>query len=148
MGQNSSDLVRFENITFIGVLHFRIEFAVLVNRYIRAEKPDCICVELPHALRNEISSALRQLPHHSVILYETAAKENSVLIIEGSDGVQEAARLALENDIPLRFIDPLPLRVPSVPRQSPRRLFNRFHRSKDVPGFVGRRREVIEKRLR
>jgi hypothetical protein len=113
MGQNSSDLVRFENITLIGVLHFRIEFAVLVNRYIRDEKPDCICVELPHALRNEISSALRQLPYHSVILYETAAKENSVLIIEGSDGVQEAARLALENDIPLRFVDPLPLRYPS-----------------------------------
>jgi hypothetical protein len=112
MGQNSSDLVRFENITFIGVLHFRIEFAVLVNRYIRDEKPDCICVELPHALRNEISSALRQLPYHSVILYETAAKENSVLIIEGSDGIQEAARMALENDIPLRFLDPLPLRYP------------------------------------
>ena len=35
-----------------------------------------------------------------------------ILIIEGSDGVQEAARLALENDIPLRFLDPLPLRYP------------------------------------
>jgi hypothetical protein len=112
MGQNSSDLVSFENIFLIGVLHFRIEFSVLVNKRIRQERPDCICVELPHALRNEISSALRQLPYHSVILYETAAKENSVLIIEGSDGVQEAARLALESDIPLRFMDPLPLRYP------------------------------------
>jgi hypothetical protein len=112
MGQNSSDLVRFENITLIGVLHFRIEFAVLVNKRIREERPDCVCVELPHALRAEISSALRQLPYHSVILYETAAKENSVLIIEGSDGVQEAARISLEKDIPLRFIDPLPLRYP------------------------------------
>ena len=112
MGQNWSDLVKFENVTLIGVLHFRVEFAVLVNEYIRKEKPDCICVELPQALRSEISSALRRLPYHSVILYETAAKENSVLIIEGSDGVQEAARSALENDIPLRFIDPLSLRYP------------------------------------
>ncbi|HVN79092.1 MAG TPA: hypothetical protein VMW38_08845, partial [Terriglobia bacterium] len=112
MGQNWSDLVRFENVTLIGVLHFRVEFAVLVNKYIRKEKPDCICVELPQALRSEISLALRRLPYHSVILYETAAKENSVLIIEGSDGVQEAARSALENDIPLRFIDPLSLRYP------------------------------------
>ncbi len=112
MGQNWSDLVRFENITLIGVLHYRIEFSVLVNTFIRKEKPDCICVELPHALRNEILSAVRRLPHHSVILYQTAHKENAVLIVEGSDGVQEAARSALENDIPLRFVDPLSMRYP------------------------------------
>ncbi len=55
MGQNWSDLVRFENITLIGVLHYRTEFSVLVRSFIEQEKPDCICVELPHALRNEIS---------------------------------------------------------------------------------------------
>ncbi len=112
MGQNWSDLVRFGNITLIGVLHYRVEFSVLVNTYVRNEKPDCICVELPNALRNEIISGVRRLPHHSVILYETAEKENAVLIMEGSDGVQEAARSALENNIPLWFIDPLPLRYP------------------------------------
>ncbi len=112
MGQNWSDLVKLRNITLIGVLHYRIEFSVLVNTFIRTEKPDCICVELPHALRNEIASAVRQFPHHSVILYETAAKQNAVLIMEGSDGVQEAVRSALETEAPLRFIDPLPLRYP------------------------------------
>ncbi len=112
MGQNWSDLVRFGNITLIGVLHYRVEFSVLVNTYVRNEKPDCICVELPNALRNEIISGVRRLPYHSVILYETAEKENAVLIMEGSDGVQEAARSALENKIPVWFIDPLPLRYP------------------------------------
>ncbi len=112
MGQNSSDLVRFRNITLVGVVHYRIEFSVLVHSYIRKERPDCICVELPNALRSHIVSALGQLPYHSVILYETAEKENGVLIIEGADGIQEAARFALSEDIPLRMIDPLSMRFP------------------------------------
>jgi len=112
MGQQWSDLVQHGNITLAGVLHYRIEFAVAVNSVIRHEEPDCICVELPHALRKEIVSGVRRLPHHSVILYQTASDENSVLIMEGSDGVQEAVRSALEGEIPLHFIDPLPLRYP------------------------------------
>jgi hypothetical protein len=112
MGQNWSDPVRFENITLIGVLHYRVEFSVLVNTFIRNEKPDCICVELPHALRHEIASGVRRFPYHSVILYETAAKENAVLLLEGSDGVQETVRSGLEFDIPVRFVDPLTLRYP------------------------------------
>ena len=110
MAQNWSDVVQHDNITLIGVLHYRIEFAVLVNTYIRREKPDCICVELPHALRRHVAEGLRALPHHSVILYETAQNENAVLIVEGSDGIQEAARSAIENDIPLSLIDPMSLR--------------------------------------
>ena len=106
MAQNWSDLITFDNITFIGVLHYRIEFSVLVNTYIQNERPDCVCVELPHALRNDIIMGLHRLP------YETAQNENAVLIMEGSDGVQEAARSALENDIPLWFIDPMSLRYP------------------------------------
>ena len=112
MGQRWSDLVRYENVTMAGVLHYRVEFAVAVNTLIRSERPDCICVELPHALRNEIVSGIRQLPHHSVILYETAENQNAVLIIEGSDGIQEAVRSSLEHDIPVRFVDPLAHRYP------------------------------------
>ncbi|MEW6347556.1 MAG: hypothetical protein AB1646_00715 [Thermodesulfobacteriota bacterium] len=113
MGQRWSDLVRFRNITLVGVLHYRVEFSVVVNRVIREENPDCICVELPSSLRREISVGLRQLPRHSVILYQTAEKANAVLILEGSDGVQEAARSALERDIPLWFVDPLTMRHPA-----------------------------------
>lgn len=112
MGQNWSDLVRFENVTLIGVLHYRIEFSVLVNTFIRHEKPDCICVELPHALRHEIVAGVRRFPYHSVVLYETAARENAVLMLEGSDGVQEAVRSGQEFDIPIRYVDPLTLRYP------------------------------------
>ncbi|MBI5572177.1 MAG: hypothetical protein HY914_19700 [Desulfomonile tiedjei] len=112
MGQNWSDVVRFENITLAGVLHYRVEFSVLVRTLVAEENPDCICVELPHALRNEIVSGARRLPYHSVILYETASNESAVLILEGSDGTQEAVRSALERDIDLWFVDPLPVRFP------------------------------------
>lgn len=112
MGQNWSDVVTFENVTFIGVLHYRIEFSVLVNTFIRNRKPDLVCVELPYALRNEIVAGVKQLPYHSVILYETATHENAVLLLEGSDGVQEAVRSSIEADIPVWFIDPMTLRFP------------------------------------
>ena len=112
MGQNWSDVVTFDNVTLIGVLHYRIEFSVLVNTFIRNRKPDLVCVELPYALRHEIIAGVKQLPHHSVILYETATRENAVLIVEGADGVQEAVRSSLEADIPVWFIDPMTLRYP------------------------------------
>lgn len=119
MGQRWSDLIQVGDITLMGVLQYRIEFAIAVNRCIRAARPDCVCVELPHSLRKEIVSGLNQLPHHSVILYQTVEKENAVLVIEGSDGIQEAARSALELDIPLRFVDPEAMRHPQYYRRFP-----------------------------
>ena len=144
MGQNWSDLVRHGNITLIGVLHYRVEFSALVNTYVRNEKPDCICVELPHALRNEIASAVRRLPYHSVIIYETAAKENAVLIMEGSDGIQEGARSALENDIPLWFIDPLPLRYPLfMDRMPDAYLIDRIGQKTFIETVVSRHKDLL-----
>jgi hypothetical protein len=119
MGQNWSDIVQTEHIDFIGVLHYRIEFSVLVNNYLRNNKPDCICVELPYALRNEITSAVRSLPRHSVIIYETPEIGNAVLIIDGSDGVQEAVRSGIEQEIPTFFIDPFPHRFPMFDEKMP-----------------------------
>ncbi|MFH0822661.1 MAG: hypothetical protein V2B18_07900 [Pseudomonadota bacterium] len=112
MGQNWSDLVSVGNVTLSGVIHYRVEFSVAVHTYIRTEKPDCICVELPFALRKEIVQGLNKLPYHSVIIYETSDSENAVLILDGSDGIQEAARSALELGIALKFVDPLSLRFP------------------------------------
>jgi len=112
MGQRWSDVVTIGRVTLAGVIHYRAEFAVALHRLIRSLNPDCVCVELPHALRAEISAGLRQLPRHSVVLFETAESENSLIILEGSDGIQEAARSALELDIPLRFVDPLSSRYP------------------------------------
>jgi hypothetical protein len=112
MGRNWPDVLRVDEITLVGVVHYRIESSVAVNTLIREERPACVCVQLPNALRRDITIGLRRLPHHSVILYQTADKENAVLIIEGSDGVQEAARSALEHDLPLWMIDPESLRHP------------------------------------
>ncbi len=112
MGRNWSDLIKYNNVTLIGIMHYRIEFSVLVRNYVLHEKPDCICVELPQSLRKEVIQAVNQFPQHSVIIYETAAKENSVLIMEGSDGILEAVRSANEFNIPVHYVDPLTLRYP------------------------------------
>jgi hypothetical protein len=112
MAQKSSELIRIGNVTLVGVVHYRVEFAVLVNRVIQAESPDCVCIEMPQGLQSQVSDAVGRLPYHSVIIHQSQAQETSVLIIEGSDGVLEAARSALAQDIPLWFVDPVPTRHP------------------------------------
>ncbi|MGB9615989.1 MAG: hypothetical protein ACPL7J_01590 [Desulfomonilaceae bacterium] len=108
MAQKSSDLVRVGNVILVGVVHYRIEFAVLVRKVISQESPDCVCVELPHALSAHVSEAIRGLPYHSVIIHQAASNQTSVLIVEGSDGIVEAARSAIEEDIPLWMVEPIP----------------------------------------
>ena len=113
MAQKSSDLVRVDNVILVGVVHYRIEFAVLVRKVISQERPDCVCVELPHALSSYVAEAVRGLPYHSVIIHQAASNQASVLIIEGSDGIVEAARSALEQNLPLWMVDPIPERAPA-----------------------------------
>lgn len=112
MGQNWYDLLRFQNVTLFGVLHYRVEFAIGVHTFIRHERPDHICLELPYGLRNEVISGVKRLPYHSIILYETSESENAVLVVEGSDGILEALRSALAENISVSFVDPTPDRYP------------------------------------
>lgn len=108
MAQKSSDLIRIGNVILVGVVHYRVEFATLVRKVVVQERPDCICVALPHALHAHITDAVRELPYHSVVIHqEAASKETSVLIVEGSDGIFEAARSAIERDLPLWMVDPI-----------------------------------------
>lgn len=112
MAQKSSELVRVGNVTLIGILHYRVEFALLVKQFIASESPDCICIEMPQALQSYVSEGVNRLPYHSVVIHQSDPQETSILIIEGSDGVVEAARSAQEKGIPLWFVDPIPARHP------------------------------------
>jgi len=119
MAQKSSELVRVGNVTLIGILHYRAEFAVLVKRVIESESPDCICIEMPQALQSHVSEGVDRLPYHSVVIHQSASQDTSALIIEGSDGVIEAARSAQENGTHLWFVDPIPPRHPFLVDPAP-----------------------------
>jgi hypothetical protein len=99
-------LKQFNNINALPVLHYRMEFAHLVREAVRRTNPDCIAVELPATLEKPFRRALQRLPQVSVLIYDVNAATSSVhLIIEPADPLVEAARLAVEGDIPLHLVD-------------------------------------------
>ncbi|MDA8406038.1 MAG: hypothetical protein M0T73_04150 [Deltaproteobacteria bacterium] len=107
MGQRWSDVVRVGRISLVGSLDYRSEFACQVRSLILRERPDVICVEAPVALREQIVTAVKRLPFHSVIIYGNDNDQYMGFIIEGSDGILEAVRSGTELGISIWFLDPL-----------------------------------------
>lgn len=118
MGHRWFDVTKSENVTFVGCHAYAVEYAVQIRNLILSDRPDVICVEAPHSLRDQFLSSVRKLPYHSVIIFQTHNDENGVWIIEGSDGVVEAVRSGMELDIPVWFIDPTPYRFPTLNRDA------------------------------
>jgi hypothetical protein len=110
-------LEQFGNVHALPVLHYRMEFAHLVREAVRLVKPDCIAIELPATLREPFLRGVRRLPAVSVLSYDVSAAallkgklaedtpQSVYLLIEPADPLMEAARLALEQDVPLHLID-------------------------------------------
>lgn len=101
-------LEKFGPIQALPVLHYRMEFAQLVRMAFQRVRPEAVAVELPHTLEVPFLRALRRLPQISVLSYQskTKQKEETVyLLVEPADPLVEAARLALEQGLPLHFID-------------------------------------------
>ena len=108
-------LETFGHIQALPILHYRLEFADLVRQAVQQVRPDCIAIELPSTLEGSFLQAVRRLPQISVLNYTTSARHNSIqqpaepdsiyLLIEPTDPLVEAARLALEQSIPLHLVD-------------------------------------------
>ena len=106
-------LERFGPIHALPVLHYRMEFAQLVRMAFNHLLPDAVAIELPSTVEAAFTRAVRRLPEISVISYETTVKKGSdqenaetvYLLVEPADPLVEAARRALELNLPLYFID-------------------------------------------
>ena len=105
----------FGNVHALPILHYRLEFASLASRAVQETRPDCIAIELPATLKERFIQAIQRLPQVSVLSYivnsgATRTKplvepRTIYLLIEPADPLAEAARCALEQEIPLHFID-------------------------------------------
>ena len=112
---NRLDLEIFGPIHALPILHYRLEFAHLVRQAIQTVRPDCIAIELPTTLKERFLQAIQRLPQVSVLSYEAGsvssqnkklgAPQTIYLLVEPADPLAEAARSALELDIPLHLID-------------------------------------------
>jgi hypothetical protein len=99
------DLFQHENIRFLPLLHNRLEFAVEVHRALAEFAPTVVAVELPPTLEEAVLRAVKRLPRLSVVFYPERSGRMVYLPIEPVDGIIEAVRSAIEQGIPLYFID-------------------------------------------
>jgi hypothetical protein len=110
---NKLYLEQFGPIHALPVLHYKMEFASLVRRAVDQVRPDCIAIELPPTLHSHFLRGVRRLPQVSVLRYEIELSRKKgeerhrtvYLLIEPADPLAEAARLAVEREIPLQCVD-------------------------------------------
>ncbi|GFE56960.1 hypothetical protein [Geobacter sp. AOG1] len=110
-------LEQFGNVHALPVLHYKMEFAHLVRQAVELVQPDCIAIELPPTLEAPFLRGVRRLPEISVLTYDVSTasllrgkvaeggSQSVYLLIEPADPLVEAARQALEREIPLHLID-------------------------------------------
>ena len=89
--------IQKENVFAVPIVHYCMEMAAMVNIACSKLNPDCICVELPETMKDELQQAAARLPDISVCV--TFDKENLPVyyLSEPCDPAFEALRLALEN---------------------------------------------------
>lgn len=105
MSRMRYDRIEWQNVRLVPILHNRMEFATEVRRQLEEFRPDHVAIEYPSTLKEKILQGIERLPYLSVVHYEETDGAFIYLLLEPNDGQVEAARLALENGIPLHFID-------------------------------------------
>ncbi|MFQ5718985.1 MAG: hypothetical protein ACE5IK_05510 [Acidobacteriota bacterium] len=111
----------------VPLLHGRFEFAVEVRRVFAEHRPTHVAVELPGGLSAAYQEAVSRLPLLSVLRIEMerpAAGSDAetgplYALIEPTDGIVEAVRLAIDHDLPVSCVDRNAARVTPVRRSFP-----------------------------
>lgn len=99
--------LRYENLYVIPTFHSRIEFAKLVRTAFVNVFPDCIAVELPGNILDQILEGVSRLPFLSLLTYSDTLNPQTMNIIpiDPGDSIIEAIELSQEYQVPLEFID-------------------------------------------
>jgi hypothetical protein len=97
-------------VRYFPVVPGRVEFAAALRRFLLAQKPEIVAVELPGFLEPAYRRALQRLPEMSVILCTTSSdsdEDRPVYVpVEPSDPFTEALRTAEEIGAEVIFLEP------------------------------------------
>jgi hypothetical protein len=93
-----------DGIVLLPTLHQTLEFAVIARRAFHLFRPAAVALELPRSIEEPFRRAVLRLPFLSVVLYPDG-DEIVYLPIEPHEAMVETARLAIENGVPLAFVD-------------------------------------------
>jgi hypothetical protein len=92
-------------VVFAPILHGSLPFALAVRQAFFRERPHAVAVELPETLTEGVRRAIRRMPLLSVLRWQEASGEAAFLLLEVTDGIVEALRLAEEHGIPSYLVD-------------------------------------------
>ena len=97
-------------VRYFPVVPGRVEFAAALRRFLLAQKPEIVAVELPGFLEPAYRRALQRLPEMSVILCTTSSdsdEDRPVYVpVEPADPFTEALRTAEEIGAEVIFLEP------------------------------------------
>lgn len=99
------------NLSYFPVVPGRLEFARRVRRYLLANRPAVVAVELPSSLETAYRKAVERLPQMSVILIPEEENDDqearaTYIPIEPADPFVEAIRTAKEIGAEVIFLEP------------------------------------------
>ncbi len=92
-------------ITFLPILHGRLEFAAAVREALLKLKPEAVAVEYPPTLEEKILRGIRRLPLLSVVSYREKDGTTVYLLLEPVEPLVEALRTARELGAAVHFVD-------------------------------------------
>jgi len=95
----------WRNIRLFPSVQNVLEFAIELRRQYLSFKPSAIAIEYPNTLRDWVIKGVERLPYISVVSYEDADGTEVFLLIEPTDAMVEAIRLAMADNIPIHFVD-------------------------------------------
>jgi len=100
-------MLTLKNIDIFPVYHYKLEFTQEIRKQMKAKRYDRLLVELPFYLQDKVIEAVKQLPAITVVSCFQDEQE-FLYLVEPSDPFIEAIRTALDEDIPIQFIDLAP----------------------------------------
>lgn len=100
-------MLKVKNIDIFPVYHYKLEFTQEIRKQMQTKQYDRLLVELPFYLQDKVIEAIKELPAVSVVSCFQEEQE-FLYLVEPSDPFIEAIRTALDQDIPIQFIDLAP----------------------------------------
>ena len=109
VSQTATPYIRHNSIYFVPVWRHHLNFAVLVQRAVQQlqlSQQDLVAVELPQSAAKPVLAAIAKLPRVSLVISTLRdSDQREVFGITPCDGIVEGIRVAIEQQIPLQFID-------------------------------------------
>ncbi len=92
-------------ITAFPVIHKSILWTTKLKEHLLNNKYDCIVIDLPNDVKNEVINGVLQLPEIGIVYYKDDEGDSVIIPIDPCEPTIEAVSYALQENIPLEFID-------------------------------------------